>query len=1322
MKPRSNPGMRRADLARPRNPLLWAACLGAALCGGAYIPAAPGQQTPDAFLSATDISDLIAEGRKRISGGDPQGALQEFEEALARDPENPQVLYFLGNLYLQLQQPELGLKYLARSVELAPENFRVRMVLAKAYERFGNLNDAMREYQKVISVAPDSREAQEAGERNRALAEQTRITSTAVAVSPAEIAALVAEATRLRADGDLASALVLLKSVLVHEPGNVEILIRAGEIHLALEQPVPGIKYLERAAKLAPERYALRMRLADLYEQHDVLGAAYREYRAIAAAAPGTPEGVEAARREPQLAGKIQERLKAETIPDRTIEDLSAEGRKLLADQDPQGALRAFKGVLALQPTNLEVLFYVGTLLQQLGQPVAGIKYLEFAVTLAPDVPLTQMTLAQGYERYGAVEDALQAYESVIKQSPATAVGIEAQEHARVLTGRQRVLGDDAIVLSADIDTLVAEGKRLLSQGDPQGALRMLSAVLTREPDNKEVLLLAASIFLQQDRTQEGLPYLARSVELDPGNYQLRLSLAQAYQRVGLMGDALGHYQKVADAAPGTPEAVEANKRMRLLTGLRHLSEGEAEQALEIFTAVLTQYPNDPAAFGEAITALSQADRVADAQAMLDKVIAAAPREILPYVVAADVSAGANDYPKAIARYEQALALAPPGSPQARNISISLVKIRGHQALQSESFAAAKDLFEEQLSLVPGDRATRLNLATAYRGMKDTAKAEEILLDMLKQQPADLEVRLRLGALYLEMKQPQDAAREFEEIKIRGRGTPLAGQVDQLLKDIYAGEQGAEIKTAIQDEMIKDWRDQLADKPDDLQAWSQLALLSLQLNRREQAIEAFENIVRINPDNLAAQETLGGMYDESGALDKAQDLYKGMLEKELGPDERTGIEDKLALLTAKKAFNEGRVAEAETGFKQIIEKHPDDLMSHFYLAIIYSDKERPEDASRQYEEVIRIAPNHAAAHLNLGLSYEQSNREEDALDEYRAAMRLSPSESLRDSAAARVKALENRIDGFSYSINYSTSYSSNNNLTRDDPEPEYRTDLSGSINYRRKLYLRPVYLGLVYSPSYSTYYNSQFDLFNTSITPYLTFAWKDLDFSASFTGSMLEGLATESKINETYSFNSDVAGNIRIPALIPWLASDAMREEAPGSWRLTFGARKFESATSPILNSLNLSFGATLSQTLGNSWRWSGGYTLTSNENADNFSSDQAYVSHGLALQLSKVVAPGLSVNGGYNFSLADYVNPDSATLFTEFRRNFTHNLSTGATYFVSSKLRLFANLSWQLNESNLPTGFILSPEDVGTAVGIQSSSLGDYMNVSLSAGAGLSF
>ena len=78
--------------------------------------------------------------------------------------------------------------------------------------------------------------------------------------------------------------------------------------------------------------------------------------------------------------------------------------------------------------------------------------------------------------------------------------------------------------------------------------------------------------------------------------------------------------------------------------------------------------------------------------------------------------------------------------------------------------------------------------------------------------------------------------------------------------------------------------------------------------------------------------------------------------------------------------------------------------------------------------------------------------------------------------------------------------------------------------------------------------------------------------------------------------------------------------------------------------------------------------------------------------------------------------------LFTDFRVNKLHALSAGLDYTVNSTMHLYCNLVYQRNNSNLPTGFILSAEDASTLVGIQSPSLGDYRRYGVSAGLALNF
>lgn len=1297
----------------------------AALQGVAIAPPAAAQQRTDAFITPQDVVDLVAEARQRLTQGDPQGALQDFESALARDPNNPQVLYFLGNLYLQLNQVDQGLSYLARSVELSPQNPRLRLVLAKAYERFGQPDAAMREYQQIMRISPGSPEAREAEERNRTLAEQRRVDQAAEEISRADITALTAEGRRLLEKRDSAGALRIFKSVLAHDPDNVEILYFAGNLHLSIEQPVPGIEYLERAVTLAPGLIRLRFTLAQAYERHGLPNEALHQLQQIAAADPGSAEGQAAQNHIPTLRERIRQQQQAESIPSLDSVALETEGRRLLAARDTEGALRAFKALLMHKPDDVEILYFTGNLQLTMNQTVAGIKRLERAVSLAPDLARLRLTLAQAYERYDAIESAMREYHAINANSPNTPEGQEAAERERALAGRMSRLRDDAIILSAPPQTLIAEGNRLFSQGDPLGTLRMFQAVLIRDPENVEALYLASNVYRSMNRPQETIAYLQRSVELMPDNHAMRMELAQTYEQFGLMGDAMREYRILTERSPQGDIRLAAEQRLRMLTARRALSEETPDlaQATRLFSEVLRDFPDDHLLYSEAVTTLLEGGYIEDTSRMLQTLIAEQPNQPLAYLFLADTHLLSGDMPGAITQYQSALKLFSGDDPRLQSVTIRLANLQGLYGLQQNDFVSARKHFEEILAIVPNDHGARLNLAASQHGLGETDAAERILLDMITEDDNDLDARIRLGVIYYESQRLEESAREFEEIMIRGRGTPAANQANQLLAAIYGGEDGAAIRANVQDRLIEQLRTETNADPDNLQAWSRLAMLLIQMNRQTDAIEAIEQMVRLNPENLQTQEGLADLYEQTNALDKAIKVYEDILQLTQDEEIITRITEKSTLASGKLAFNEGKRALAEEHFKSAIEQNPNNFVAYFYLAIQYGEDERFLESAHAYEQVVRVVPNHAAAHLSLGVIYEQISREEDAVNEYRTAIRLAPTETLRKGATDRLAALEKRMAGFSYSLNYSTSYSSNNNLTAEDPVGELRSDLSSSINYRRKLYQRPIYLGFIFSPSYSIYHRSQFDLINLSYSPYLTFKWKGVDFSATVTRSEMESLATEAAVNSSDSFTGDISGSFRMRALLPWLGNAEQRRLASSSWRLTFNARRFESATSPIFSSLNRSLSATLNQTLGNGWRWTGGYNFVDNHNLERLiGTDFAYQSHGFNLQLNKQLASRLMAIGSYSFSLLKYKNPDSATLFTRYRENTSHNFSAGVHYFPLGGLRLFANLSYQVNESNLPTGFILSPEDVGTAIGLQSTSLGDYQNFILSTGVAVNF
>lgn len=1299
----------------------------AALQSALAAPALAQQQPTDAFITPADVVDLIAEGRKRLTAGDPQGAIQDFENALARDPNNPQVLYFLGNLYLQLNQVEQGLKYLARSVELMPQNMQLRLVLAKAYEQFGRFDDAMREYQEIMRRAPGSAEGREAEERNRSVAEQRRISRPPDTVTQRDLDALIAEGRRQLNERDSVGALRVFKSVLAHDPDNVEILYFAGNLHMSLGQPIPGIAYLRRAAALAPDIARLRFTLAQAYEYNGLLEDALQELLAAASVGAGTPEGEAARQRVPELTAKLRAQREAEAIPDMTTDEVLAEGRHHLDARNSEQALRYFKAYLITNPDNVEVRYFVGNLLLTLNQPVAGVRELERAAALGPDLVRLRLTLAQAYDLYGATESAISEYAAVAAMAPGTPEGNTAVERESALAGRMAMIGDDAIILAADIGTLMDEAKRLYIEGDPQGSLRMFEAILVREPDNTEALYLASVVYRAMNRPREGIAALQRAAELEPERKALRLELAQAFERVGLMGDALREYGVLAEDKASPEVAALAQTRIQMLGAMRALGAEppDPNEAARIYGEVLTRYPDDPPLFSEAMGLMVEGQHIDETRAMLEKVIAARPGHVLPRMFLADLYLFLDDLPNAASQYEAVLQVLPADHPSRQDVEVRLANARGIQALRDGEYAAAKKQFEKIIALAPAAVAhdARLNLTASLVGLGDTAGAELSLRSMIEENPDDAGARIRLGNLYYDTGRPEEAAREFEELLVRARGTPVANQASQFLTQIYSTPAGQELKTRVQDSLLGQLRADTEANPDDLTAWSRLTMLLLQLNRREEAITGMENMVRLNPDNLAAKEGLGDMYDQSSEYDKAVAVYTDILDRSRDQEVQRRIGEKVKLMEGKKAFNDGKSGLAMQHFEEVAAASPDNFLANFYLAILYAEAERYDDAARAYEEVVRVQPNHIGAHVNLGVMYEQLNREEDAVVQYRDAIRLAPPGDARNGATARLVALEKRIHGFSYALNYSTSYSTNNNLTASNPTGEFRSDLSGNINYRHKLENRPIYLGFIFSPTYTMYHRTQFDLINLSYSPYATYAWRDYDFSATLTHSEMESLATEIAVNTSDSISVDASRNFRMISLLPWLGTQDDRGRVSSSARVTFSGRRFESASSPIFSSLNRSVNATLTQTLGDGWRGLLGYTFINNNNLERFiGTDFAYISHGITFQLVKTVGPGLVANGTYSYSTYDYKNPDSATLFTRYRRNTSHNISAGLNYYPNNALRLFTNLSYQINESNLPTGFILSPGDVGTAIGLQSTSLGDYRNLIVSTGVGFNF
>lgn len=127
----------------------------------------------------------------------------------------------------------------------------------------------------------------------------------------------------------------------------------------------------------------------------------------------------------------------------------------------------------------------------------------------------------------------------------------------------------------------------------------------------------------------------------------------------------------------------------------------------------------------------------------------------------------------------------------------------------------------------------------------------------------------------------------------------------------------------------------------------------------EEAVEYYEKILAIKPNDFVSLNNAALCYQSLGKYDEAIAKLQQCLE--LYPEPSTY--SNLAL-----QYKEiGKTAEAFKLYNQGIEEHPFEPSLRYHYGIALGEASRFDEAAEQYREAIRLNPDFASAHWNLGL-------------------------------------------------------------------------------------------------------------------------------------------------------------------------------------------------------------------------------------------------------------------------------------------------------------------------------------------------------------------
>ncbi len=164
-----------------------------------------------------------------------------------------------------------------------------------------------------------------------------------------------------------------------------------------------------------------------------------------------------------------------------------------------------------------------------------------------------------------------------------------------------------------------------------------------------------------------------------------------------------------------------------------------------------------------------------------------------------------------------------------------------------------------------------------------------------------------------------------------------------------------------------------------------------------EAIGQFERALTLQPGASVVHYHLGQAYRELGELDRAEEALARS-----GPN-RVAMADPLMhelttlaigalphLARGHAAAREGRLADAESAYRQAVAADATNVRAHESLAVLLVRRGSPEAALEHFGVAVRLAPENAQAHSDLGELLAEMGRNDRALEHLARAVELEP--------------------------------------------------------------------------------------------------------------------------------------------------------------------------------------------------------------------------------------------------------------------------------------------------------------------------------------------
>ena len=574
------------------------------------------------------------------------------------------------------------------------------------------------------------------------------------------------------------------------------------------------------------------------------------------------------------------------------------------------------------------------------------------AAEKAPDSFQAQVQLATFYESTNQVKKASAAFDAALTLRPKDSMtrrryaqmlqrsgqsGEAVSQYIMLLEDNPNALGPDywhpmdAFFQTGKIDELVSL------------AMGMISPSIGQSFGN-DFARDAAWQCMQNNNPQAAVPLYEKVAEAQPNQYYIYGELASAYAAAGEREKAIQLLREKVKIGgmPAHPQAEIVSKLTELCK-----ASGNTEELAREYEARLTEKPEDPLLLYLAASMNIVANDLEDSDTLVNQLLALVSIDVewLSSLATAYRNAGDRDRER-------------------RLLEATIAKIDPQNWGQ---------LFENYQKL-----------GTAYAQKGEKEKAQNTFRRMGATSMlggSSFWEKEQVGATYMQYEMWDDAEALFTEI----------------INDLSAQRWNRE-KAQQQLIEIKRRRDGLAGatrltkKTQEMNLGTQRALAQqyLQRNQLTEAVEIYEQIATVMPEDLESRAQLATIYSRQNKHDEAIDIWKALLEADL---RNTKYQD--GLVNAYRSAD--KIPEAIELAQEYIDGEVDNSAHYVRLAKVYAAGDRVDDAIETYKKAIALTPGNGKVYRELAQLYLRKDDLDTAEKTFLEAIQYTGQEGERRS-------------------------------------------------------------------------------------------------------------------------------------------------------------------------------------------------------------------------------------------------------------------------------------------------------------------------------------